>query len=300
MEKQNDDKIDGEIPLKESEEKVAQDGKKTSSKLSKALGIAVDVILYLFLAICLFALIISLVSKKDPDGAVNLFGREMRLVVSQSMEKSEYSRKDIEQYEIKDLKLRSMVFIERVPDDEEEAKEWYSRLAVGDVLTFRYVIGSSQQTITHRIIEITPKEGGYVIQLQGDNRGESGDVSTQTIDTSESGETAFNYVIGKVTGSSTVLGYIVYGIKQPIGTALIVIVPCCIIIIWHVIRIISVVSEDRKKKAAAELEAAKKLAEQQAEEREKQAAELEEMKRRLAVFEGAANKSADGGTNEEK
>lgn len=266
------------------------------AKICKALRIALDVVLYLFLAFSIFLLIVTIVSKRSGDGAVNVFGYEMRVVLSNSMEKSENSP-DVSQYKIKDIKTKSMIFVKRVPQNEEAAKKWYSELKVGDVLTFRYVIGSSQETITHRLIAITPTENGYIFRLQGDNRSGETSVSTQTIYTSPADypdpNEHFNFVLGKVVGNSTVLGYIVYSVQQPLGIALIVIVPCAIIIIWQAIRIISVIGEGRKQKAAAEIEKAREEAQREARERESQAQELEELKRKLAELE-KGNQSGNG------
>lgn len=276
-----------EIENTDSEAVREQKSSPAGVKVRKILSIALDVILYAFLILCVFVLIVSLTSKRN-DGAANLFGYEMRIVVSPSMEKSEYSA-DVSQYKIKDIKTKSVVFVERVPEDEEKAKDWYAALKVGDVLTFRYVISSSQETITHRITEITPTETGYVIKLQGDNRTEGSTVDTQTIYTSSADypnqNAIYNYVIGKVVGQSTFIGYILYAISQPVGLACIVIVPCAIIIIWQIVRVAAVIGEDRKKKAAVKIAEAERIAAAESEEREKQALELEELKRKLAQLE---------------
>lgn len=252
------------------------------SKVRKALNIAVEVVLYAFLALCIAALIMAAVSKKNNDGAMNIFGTEMRIVVSESMAKSENSA-DVSQYAIKDLPLRTMVFIQTVPEDETEAEKWYSELKKGDVLTFQFRTGASAKTVTHRIIDITKSGSGYVIQLQGDNRGENGDPSIQTVYTSPSDfftpndDEYYHYVIGKVTGKSVVLGNIVYAVRQPVGAALIIIVPCVIIIIWQIIRIFGAVNDDRKKKAL--------------ETQNQQARELDELRQKLAALESRQEQS---------
>ena len=277
------------------------------SKVKKAFNIVLDVVLYLFLALSVFLLILTLSSRRN-DGAVNFFGKEMRIVVSSSMEMSEDEEfnKTIQQYKIKDLKVRTMVFIKRVPDADknpEKAKAFYDSLKVGDVLTFRYTYGSTQETITHRIIEITPTANGYRIRLQGDNRAKGQTPDVQTVYTSEkdydSTNDYYNYVIGKVTGKSAVLGNIVYAVSRPVGIALIVIVPCSVIIIWQIVRIVLVIAEDRKKKAAEEqakkeaaaaeeLERTRKQAEKEAYEREQKERELEELRRKVAELENAS------------
>ena len=95
-----------------------------------------------------------------------------------------------------------MIFIELVPEDENEANEWYKNLKEGDVLTFQY---TGMGVVTHRIIEIEPNStGGYEIDLMGDNRGDDGTAGVQTIITNNNDSA--NRVIGKVVGQSVFLG----------------------------------------------------------------------------------------------
>lgn len=163
-----------------------------------------------------------------------------------------------------------MVFIETVPTEEKAATEWYGKLKAGDVLTFKYVY-ARQETITHRITEITEKPaGGYVIKLEGDNKNSDTETLAQTIDTSLADSP--NYVVGKVTGQSYVLGLLITALKSPVGLVCIVIVPCSIIVIFEIVRIVGAVTEEKKKKQL----------EQQAEKDR----ELEELRRRLAELSG--------------
>lgn len=117
----------------------------------KVAKIFLNILLYGFVGICLFGVILSVVSKKDADGTANLFGYQMRFVQSPSMEKSEHT--DVSGYEIKAIRVKSVVFIETVPKNAEEAFEWYSDIDVGDVLTFKYYY-TRQETITHRVVDI--------------------------------------------------------------------------------------------------------------------------------------------------
>lgn len=280
----------------------APDAPAKGNRVQKALLIAFDVLLYLFLAFSVVMLILSFSISRN-DGAGNLFGFEMRIVVSESMQKSEYSF-DVSGYEIGEIKLRSMVFIERVPEDEKKAQEWYGALREGDVLTFAYVSAVSQDVITHRIVKIEPTEHGFLITLRGDNRASADAVvSEQRVYTSSadygSQNDRYNYVIGKVVGQSVALGNLVYGIRQPVGIALIVILPCSLIIIWQIARVINVVSEDRKRKAAERIANAERLAAEEQAKRDEQARELDELKRKVAELEqknsGAGD--SDGGGN---
>lgn len=247
----------------------------TQKVLRKAGKIALDVIVYLFIALCLLAVVLVITSKKDSDGTATIFGKQMRFVQSPSMEKCEMT--DVSAFEIKDIPMRSMVFIETVPEDPAKAAEWYAGLKVGDVLTFKYVY-VRQETITHRITAIEPKEtGGYIISLEGDNKSSDDGVLTQKIDTSI--ENNPNYIIGKVTGQNYPLGLLINALKSPAGIVCIIILPALAIIVLEVIKIINAFSAERKKKDE--------------EEKEMQQNELDELRARLAELE-AKNRENNG------
>ena len=78
----------------------------------------------------------------------------------------------------------------------------------------------------------------------------------QIIDTHD--ETSKNYIIGKVKTKSYLFGLILYSLKQPLGTILLVIVPCVIIIVLEIIKIISVIGTNKKNKEQLEIEELKK------------------------------------------
>ncbi len=233
-------------------------GEKTKAR--KILSILRSVVYYAFLVICVFAVVVSIVAKRNAgkDEGVPLFGYQMMFVRSDSMEKSPHT--DVSEFDIGSIPVKSMVFVENVPTDPEEAKAWYGTLEEGDVLTFRYQVGTGmQETITHRIIDIEKDEesGHCTITLQGDNKGDENEsitLGTQVIDTSKdtmhSG--SFNYVIGKVVGVSYLLGLLIHIISQPVGIICVIIVPCLIIIIFEVIRIVNVFGSEKKKKYAEE------------------------------------------------
>lgn len=237
------------------------------AKVKKVGKIALDVLLYIFLAICIFAVFVTVVSKRDSDGAAEVFGYQMRVVTSDSMSECEHT--DVSAYKIKDIPIRSMVFVKVMPDDPAEADEFYRSLKVGDVLTFRYVY-TTQVTITHRITSITEKDtGGFIIELAGDNKNSEDGQLTQVIDTSIPNNT--NYVIGKVTSQAYLLGLIMSFLMQPIGIILLIIVPCFIIILLEVLKIAKVLGADKKKR--------------EQEEKQKKDDELEELRRKLAELE---------------
>ena len=241
----------------------------------KILNIVGNVLLYLFIGICIFGVVLTITSKKDADGTATIFGRQMRVVVSASMEKCDAT--DVSGFEIKDIPLGSMVFIEVVPEDEAEAKKWYSELKVGDVLTFKYVY-TRQETITHRITNIVENEnGGYTITLLGDNRDDEMGGIAQTIDTSKTDSP--DYVIGKVTGQSKALGFFISTLKSPVGIVFIVIIPALIIMILEIFKIDKIVNSDKKKN--------------EEEEKEEQLSEIERLRRELAELKAQENQGED-------
>ncbi len=250
---------------------------KDKKKIAKRiLGVFADVLLYTFFAVCIFSLVVSLAVKKNTDDALSVLGIQMRVVVSDSM--AECEETDVSAYKIKDIPIRSMVFVDLVPEEPTERAAWYDSLAVGDVLTFKYVY-TTQETVTHRITSITPKEGGYIIVLEGDNKASDTALLKQTLDTTL--EDSPNYVVGRVVGKSLVLGIIITVLKTPVGIILTVILPCFIIMILQIIRLIGVFA-DKKAEEARKRES----------ERE---AEIEELKRRLE----ALGQTTDSGKEEE-
>ena len=237
------------------------------AKIKKIVDIVLDVLLYMFLAACIFAVVVTVLSKKDSDGAAEVFGYQMRIVTSDSMEECEFT--DVSGYKIKDIPVRSMVFVKVMPTDPEAADEFYRSLKVGDVLTFRYVY-TKQVTITHRITSITEKEtGGFIIELAGDNKNSKDGQLVQSIDTSIPNNT--NYVIGKVTGQAYLLGFVLSFLKTPIGIILLIIIPCFIIILLEVLKIAKVLGADKKKR--------------EQEEKDQKEKELEELRRKIAELE---------------
>ena len=244
---------------------------RTARKIAK---IAVNVVLYAFIALCVFVVMMTITGKLSGDDAVTLFGKQVRVVTSSSMEKSDQT--DVSGFDIKDIPIRSMVFIDVVPQDEAQANEWYAQLKVGDVLTFKYVY-VKQEVITHRIVRIEPNErGGYTIDLEGDNKVGDSEVLAQTIDTSQ--RNSPNYVIGKVRGQSYPIGLLVSLLKSRLGLIFAIIVPSLIILFLEVLKIIRMFEADKREKTQNKLES-------QQDKIESQQSELELLRRRLEELE---------------
>lgn len=241
--------------------------KGTNYMAKRAFKIISDAVLIIILIVSLFVLAITITSKKDSDGTATIFGIQLRFVQSDSMEKCEYT--DVDEYEIKSIPVKSCVFVQVAPSDEEARNEWYKNLRIGDVLTFKYVY-TKQETITHRIINIEDNHiGGYLITLMGDNKNSDSDLLIQTINTSL--EDSPNYIIGKVIGQSYVLGLLVYAYKTPVGIIFLIIIPCLIVMAFEIIKLVKVLNEDKKSIT------------------QRQADEIEELKKQLARLQESEN-----------
>lgn len=235
--------------------------------IKKISNIVINVLLYLFLAVAILSVIMAIIAKKDVDGAAELFGYQMRIVTSDSMAKCELT--DVSEYDVKSIPVRSMIFVQLIPEEKKAADAWYANLKVGDVLTFRYVY-TNQVTVTHRITAIEAKEtGGYIISLAGDNKNSETEQLYQTIDTSV--EESTNYVIGKVTGQNYPIGFVMSLVRTTGGIIFIVMVPCFIIILLEIIKIVSVLTAARRKRDM--------------EEQAKKDNEIEELRRQLAELQ---------------
>ena len=243
--------------------------------LKKTGRIVGDVLLYLFVAICLLGVIVTVSAKRDRDGTATLFGMQMRVVETPSMEKCEET--DVSGFEIQDIPVGSMVFIDTVPQDKAQAKAFYDALKVGDVLTFQYVVDGRQKPITHRIVSITPNGAdGYLILLKGDNESAQVQASQQMIDTSQTDSP--NYVVGKVTGQSRAIGLLARVLDSPIGIVCVVILPALVILVLEVLKIVRMLGASKKEKAL--------------EEKKAQEEELERLRARLAELEGKGSEQA--------
>ena len=168
----------------------------------------INTVLCILIMSAVFAAVLTAISPRGEDGASKIFGYELRLVESDSME--EHPNTDVSDYKIKSFGKDTLIALERVPEGLRAAEEWYSTVKVGDVLTVRYTY-NRQVTITHRVIDVEKKEdgSGFIIRLQGDNLNSDASLLTQEIDTSNTNST--NYVIGRVVWTSHFAGVLIGG-----------------------------------------------------------------------------------------
>lgn len=273
-------------------ENVTKSPKSGVTIAKKVANIVLDVVVVAVLLLALFTMIVTVNAKKSKDGTATIFGYQLRFVQSGSMEKCAYT--DVSKYKVKNIKVKSCVFIKTAPTSEKEINEWYKTLKVGDVLTFQYNKNDGSaapedyegdsMVITHRVIRIEKKEtgNGYIITLKGDYKsGKDNEPAEQVIDTEVDTPATTTYIIGKVTGQSYLLGLCVYVLKKPVGIVCVVIVPCLLMIVIQIFRIVNVLGEDKKNKRK--------------EEQANKDDEIEELKRQLAALQNAAapEESAD-------
>ncbi|MBP3504472.1 MAG: hypothetical protein J6K18_05040 [Bacilli bacterium] len=228
--------------------------------IKKIFKILSDILLYCFIFLGLITIIITLSSKKDSDGATNIFNYQLRLVITDSMDKC--SETNVSKYKIKSIPKNSLVLIKKIKDND------YKKIKEGDVLTFRYLY-TEQVTITHRVKSIVEKDtGGYIIELVGDNKTGESELLVQTIDTSI--EESPNYIIGEVVYTSIIIGFILNMLKSSLGIVFIIIIPSFIIILLEVIKIINMTIIEKRK-----------LAEKKANEKEQEILELKKKIREI-------------------
>lgn len=240
-------------------------------KKRKVINIILNILMYTFLFLSLVMLVFTIATKKDKDDSITIFGYQTRLVISESMEKCSSTYDQIKKYQIKDIPVKSLLLIKTIPEDSLKQEKFISNLKIGDVLTFKYVIGTKQETITHRVIDIRNSEEGKIIELRGDNvlSNINTNTTSQIINTDDLNSP--NYIIGKVVGKSYLLGSLLFSLKQPLGMALIIIVPSLIIMVIEIVKIVNYIYTVKKKKAEEELTESKK--------------ELEELKQKLKDLE---------------
>lgn len=168
----------------------------------------INAVLCILIMFAVFAAVLTAIAPRGEDGASKIFGYELRLVESDSMEG--HPDVDVSDYKIKSFSKDTLIALERVPEGIRESYDWYSTVKVGDVLTVRYTY-NRQVTITHRVIDVEKKEdgSGFIIRLQGDNLNSDASLLTQEIDTSNTNST--NYVIGRVVWTSYFAGVLIGG-----------------------------------------------------------------------------------------
>ncbi|HYF05827.1 MAG TPA: signal peptidase I [Patescibacteria group bacterium] len=112
---------------------------------------------------------------------------------------------------------------------------------IGDVIT--YSRAGNKIPITHRIVDVSIENGTQYFKTKGDNNEDPDDAKVSKIN-----------IIGKVRWSIPYIGYGLNAVKNPIGFAVIIVVPATILIYGEVINIkkeLERMAAERKKKKVA-------------------------------------------------
>lgn len=224
-------------------------------KIKKILNVISTIFTIFIVALAVLFVIFTITSRRDIDGTGEIFNKQIRLITTNSMKKCKAT--DVSSYKIKSLPANTLIFIDLVPTEKEEANKWYESLKEGDVLTFKYVY-TEQIVITHRLIkkEYIKESDSYILYLSGDNKDENTNLLTQEIHTKDLDETTnitnCNYVIGKVVGKSYILGSIISAFKNPKTLIFIVLIIISIFILIEALKKILKVNKIEKNETALE------------------------------------------------
>lgn len=157
----------------------------------------ITVLLYIVFAALMFTFISSYINKEQP----NLFGYQMKIVISGSMEP--------------DIKEGSIIFIKLRKTDEP--------VAVNDVVTF---VTEEEILVTHRIVDIEEKDTLYITK---------GDAN----DANDLAPVHINNIVGTYTGVTIpFLGYFFYFVTTKEGIIVTLIVPGIFLLIYSVAQMI--------------------------------------------------------------
>lgn len=213
----------------------------TINNLKKLWRITANLLIALLGVLCILVAAGVITMKVKGSDTLTLFGYQLRIVQTASMEKSPST--DVSGYRIKDIPSDSLIIIEELP--EEEKTEWYASIKVGDVLTFSYEY-DRQYIITHRVISIAsaPEKGGLEITLAGDNASCPDARGEQVIYTGD--DSSNNYIIGKVTGVSYPLGWLLTNLRKPLGLVIVIIIPCLAMATYEGVKLVRILKASDK------------------------------------------------------
>lgn len=203
------------------------------SKGKKAWNVISTVLVFALLAVAVSALCVSIAYRVQGQ-TLTVGGKQWRIVLTGSMEgEAEDS-----------IRTHSLITVRTVPEDEQEAREFFAELEVGDIITFYDTSAGAQElVVTHRITEIRQAGGSYAYVTKGDANA-----------THDAAAVLPSEVIGVVTGSNYAAGAFLYFLTSRTGIVVFLIVPAALIMIYEIFNIARMVSRDRQRKREREME----------------------------------------------
>ncbi|WAA10006.1 signal peptidase I SipW [Fervidibacillus albus] len=165
-------------------------------------------VLYGLVIATLIMLTVIVISSRASGGEPELFGYQLKIVLSGSMEPTFHTG--------------SIILVKKVEDP--------TVMKEGDVITF---VNENNQTVTHRIIDVLNQSGKPFYQTKGDNN-EDPDSNLVIPDN----------VLAKYTGITIpYVGYLLEYASRPVGTAILLIIPGAILLGYSVITIRQAIKE---------------------------------------------------------
>ena len=117
-----------------------------------------NILSYCFIFIAAIFTITTINLKENPKEGITLYNHQMMVVETESMEKNELV--NVENCKIKSIKKNSLIIVKIV--NEKDPYSFYKDIEINDVLTFKYMVGNNQETITHRVINKISKDEGFM------------------------------------------------------------------------------------------------------------------------------------------
>ncbi|MED1739720.1 signal peptidase I [Bacillus swezeyi] len=172
-------------------------------------------LLYVIIFTLIIAAIIVVISTKSSGGEPQLFGYQLKTVLSGSMEP--------------EFQTGSVIAVQKMKNPE--------NLKKGDIITF---MQDQDTMVTHRIIGITKNKSNLMFKTKGDNN-----------QNPDSDPVLAENVVAEYSGITVpYAGYLLDFASKPIGTAILLIVPGLLLILYAVITVSAALREiDQKAKA---------------------------------------------------
>ncbi|MEC1423423.1 signal peptidase I SipW [Bacillus subtilis] len=174
-------------------------------------------ILYVIIFTLIIVLTLVVISTRSSGGEPAVFGYTLKSVLSGSMEP--------------EFNTGSLILVKEIADVKELQK--------GDVITF---MQDANTAVTHRIVDITKQEDHLLFKTKGDNNAAA-----------DSAPVSDENVRAQYTGFQLpYAGYILHFASQPIGTAVLLIVPGVMLLVYAFVTISSAIREIERKTKALE------------------------------------------------
>ncbi|PLS04991.1 MULTISPECIES: signal peptidase I SipW [Bacillus] len=186
--------------------------------MKKALKL-ISNILYVIIFTLIIVLTLVVISTRSSGGEPAVFGYTLKSVLSGSMDP--------------EFKTGSLILVKEITD--------VKRLQKGDVITF---MQDADTAVTHRIIDMKKQGDHLSFQTKGDNNAAA-----------DSAPVSDENVRAQYTGFQLpYAGYMLHFASQPIGTAILLIVPGVMLLIYSFVTISSAIREIERKTKALETE----------------------------------------------